>query len=129
MIMNEILLIDDNFVDNYINEMIVTNEKIATTITVMLSPIEALEYLENKKDRFPELIFLDIKMPKMDGFDFLKKFSKLSGLEKGKCNVVMLSSSQNVKDIDAAKNNPFVLEYLMKPLDSSKLNNVLKMIS
>lgn len=128
MTVNEILLIDDNYIDNYINKKIVAKEKIADTISVMLSPIEALDYLANKKDKYPELILLDIKMPQMDGFEFLSEFSKLPEEQKSKCRIIMLSSSHNVLDIEAAKKNPHVMEYLIKPLDASKLNAVLKLL-
>lgn len=126
--MNEILLIDDNYIDNYINKKIVTKENIADTISVMLSPIEALDYLANKKDKYPELILLDIKMPQMDGFEFLSEFSKLPEEQKSKCRIIMLSSSHNMQDIEAAKKNPHVVEYLIKPLDASKLNAVIKLL-
>ncbi len=128
MTVNEILLIDDNNIDNFINKKILTREKIAETITVKLSPHEALEYLASKTDRFPELIFLDIKMPQMDGFEFLGAFEKLSEEQKEKCRIIMLSSSHNMEDIETAKKNPYVLEYLIKPLDSRKLNALLELI-
>ena len=128
MTVNEILLIDDNYIDNFINKTILTREKIAETITVKLSPIEALDYLTNKTDPFPELIFLDIKMPQMDGFEFLEAFENLSEKQKEKCRIIMLSSSNNMEDIETAKKNPYVLEYLIKPLDSSKLNALLELI-
>ncbi|MEB8329054.1 response regulator [Flavobacteriaceae bacterium KMM 6897] len=126
--MNEILLIDDNYIDNFINKKIVAKENIADTITVMLSPIEALDYLANKKDRFPDLILLDIKMPQMDGFEFLIEFSKFPEFKKANCSIVMLSSSQNIMDIATAKKNPHVIDYLIKPLDPSKLNDLLKLL-
>ncbi|MEJ1221845.1 response regulator [Sediminicola sp. 1XM1-17] len=130
MALKEILLIDDNYIDNYINKRIVTSEKIAEHITVKLSPVEALEYLGSKMDTLPELIFLDIKMPEMDGFEFLKELSKLCPLphQQAKCNIIMLSSSINRKDIDAAKKNPLVKDFLTKPLDPFKLNAVMKLL-
>ncbi len=128
MTVNEILLIDDNYIDNFINKTIVAKENITEEITVMLSPLEALNYLKNKNRGFPELIFLDIKMPEMDGFEFLTEFEKLSDQQKAKCNIIMLSSSHNIQDIETAKKNPHVLEYLIKPLDPSKLNAILKLM-
>lgn len=129
MTINEILLIDDNYVDNFINKKIISKEKITETITEKLSPIEALEYLEFKKNILPELIFLDIKMPQMDGFEFIDEFSKFSNFQHAKRRIVMLTSSYNTVDIEAAKNNPHVLEYVIKPLDQSKLNAVLKLLA
>jgi response regulator of citrate/malate metabolism len=64
----------------------------------------------------------------MDGFEFLGAFEKLSEEQKEKCRIIMLSSSHNMEDIETAKKNPYVLEYLIKPLDSSKLNALLELI-
>ncbi len=128
MPLKEILLIDDNSIDNYINKRIVTSENIADNVTVKISPVEALEYLGGKINELPELIFLDIKMPEMDGFEFLSEFSKLPPHQKAKCNIIMLSSSINTRDIEAARNNAYVKDYLTKPLDALKLNTLLKQL-
>ena len=68
-------------------------------------------------------------MPQLDGFEFLVAFERMSEEQKEKCSIIMLSSFLNVEDIESAEKNPYVLEYVIKLLDSSKLNNVLKMIS
>ena len=84
MTIKEILLIDDNDIDNYINKLIVAKEKVVEKITIKNSPIDALQYLRSKEGEFPELIFLDIKMPEMDGFGFLDEFFKVYGAQKRK---------------------------------------------
>ena len=56
------------------------------------------------------------------------EFSKFTDIKKEKCNIVMLSSSNNGSDITAAKNNPYVIEFLIKPLNSSALSDVLKLV-
>lgn len=125
MKLKQIMLIDDNYIDNYIAKKVIENENVVENITVQESPLEALEYLKNKENAFPELIFLDIKMPIMNGFEFLEEFAKLSNHEKSTCHIVILSSSNNFMDIEAAENNPFVLKYLSKPLTSANLINSL----
>ncbi|MET6990654.1 response regulator [Sediminicola arcticus] len=82
MAVNEILLIDDNYIDNFINKIIVAKENITKNVTVMLFSLEALDYLKNKRRGVPELIFLDIKMAEMDGFEFLDEFEKLLDEQK-----------------------------------------------
>lgn len=119
-------MIDDNEIDNFINKSVVANEQIAEMITVKSSPIDALHYLDNKESNFPELILLDIKMPVMSGFEFLDEFSKFTEDKKKQCVIVMLSSSHNNTDIEAAKENIHVKEFLVKPLNNIKLNEVLK---
>lgn len=128
MTIKEILLIDDNDIDNYINKLIVAKEKVVEKITIKNSPIDALQYLRTKEGEFPELIFLDIKMPEMDGFGFLDEFSKFTEVKKEKCSIVMLSSSCNNSDLEAAKKNPYLIKFLIKPLNNSKLSEVLKLL-
>ena len=124
MKLKEIMLIDDNSIDNYIAKIVTEKENIAETITVKSSAIEALDYLKNKEGDFPELIFLDIKMPIMDGFGFLQEFSKFSVDKKADCAIVMLSSSISKMDMDVAENNQHVIDYLSKPINKDKLTKV-----
>lgn len=128
MAIKKILLIDDNDIDNYINKKVIAKEYVATEIIVKNSPIDALHYLSTKEGDFPELILLDIKMPEMDGFEFLEEFSKFHTDKKEKCSIIMLTSSHNGGDIEAAKNNPYVIEFLTKPLNNTKLSKVLKLV-
>jgi response regulator of citrate/malate metabolism len=125
----EILLIDDNDIDNFINKRVVAIEKVAEIITIKNSPIDALHYLRTKEEKFPELIFLDIKMPVMDGFGFLEEFSKFAIDKIENCAIVMLSSSYNSVDIKASERHTYVIKFLIKPLNNTKLREVMKLLS
>jgi CheY-like chemotaxis protein len=125
MKLKEIMLVDDNSIDNYVSKIVTEKENIAETITVKSSAIEALDYLKAQAGNFPELIFLDIKMPIMDGFEFLLEFSKFTVDKKANCAIVMLSSSISNADMEAASNDEHVIDYLSKPLSKDKLNKVL----
>lgn len=128
MKLKEIMLVDDNTIDNYVSKIVTEKENIAATITVKSSAIEALEYLKTKADNFPELIFLDIKMPIMDGFGFLLEFSKFTVDKKANCAIIMLSSSISHEDMEAARNDQHVIDYLSKPLNKDKLTKVLDIL-
>lgn len=122
------MLVDDNSIDNYVSKIVTEKENIAETITVKSSAIEALDYLKAKAGNFPELIFLDIKMPIMDGFEFLIEFSKFTVDKKANCAIVMLSSSISNADMEAASNDQHVIDYLSKPLSKEKLTKVLDIL-
>jgi CheY-like chemotaxis protein len=74
--------------------------------------------------KLPDLIFLDINMPIVDGFVFLYEFEKFSSLLKNKCKVIILSSSDNKRDIDKIVNNDHVIKFITKPLTEKALNEI-----
>jgi CheY-like chemotaxis protein len=114
-----ILLIDDNEIDNYITKQLLTRQQIAEAITTQSSATEALSFLGELQytgQEFPGIIFLDIRMPEMDGFGFLEHFAKFPEQFKSQCSIIMLTSSQNPDDIARARSNPHVKEYLQKPI-------------
>lgn len=102
---------------------------LAGKISVVGSAVEALEFLntlKNNSEEFPDLIFLDINMPVMDGFGFLEEFSKFPVAVTGQCVVVMLTSSSDPKDENRAFQYPVVKRYLNKPLNRTMLDEVFK---
>jgi len=124
-----ILLIDDNDIDNFITHHIIAKAEIAEKITIKNSAIEALEYLRTIKDdydQFPDLIFLDVAMPLMDGFGFLNEVIKFPKIIENQCFVAMLTSSNNQSDIDRAMQYPVVKKYFNKPLKIEMLDGFKK---
>lgn len=122
-----VLLIDDNEIDNYVSKHVVSHSKMAEKISVKGSAIEALEYLEKVKgnaDEFPDFIFLDIRMPQMDGFGFLDEFIKFPEVIHNQCSLAILTSSSDQGDINRAMQYPVVKKYLTKPLSIEKLESL-----
>ena len=108
------LLIDDNPLDNFINTKIIHRANFASEILAIERPEEALELLRNGKFR-PDVIFLDIRMPVMDGFDFLDEYEKLE-IDRDNTKIIMLTSSINPGDLERAKRYKHVSKYITKTL-------------
>ncbi len=131
--LNAVMLIDDNEIDNLINLKMVESIDMAYNIFVHSGAKSALEYLRNIEKikegatKFlPELIFLDIDMPIMDGFQFIDEFEKLSDETKEYCKIIMLTSSLDPKDISKSKKNVYILTYLNKPLTQESLRKFIE---
>lgn len=127
-----VMIVDDNDTDNFISKRIIEITRFAKEVEIKSSGKSALEYLEENKDnaeRLPNLIFLDINMPIVDGFVFLYEFEKFAEDLKDRCKVVILSSSDNKRDIDKIVNNDHVIKFVTKPLTESALNELRAQVS
>lgn len=117
-----VMLIDDNEIDNLINQKMVEAASITDHIFIHTGARSAIEFLRNIEKLetadqvLPDVIFLDIDMPLMDGFQFLDEFEKLMTTTKKKCRIVMLTSSINPQDVNRSKKYSNVKLYLNKPL-------------
>lgn len=123
----KVMVVDDAEIDRFLAKKVLTKHAFAKEVLPLDSATNALNYLsENQENReaLPDLIFLDINMPKMNGFDFLEEYKKLPEAVKKKCIIVMLSSSLLPEDRELAMNNPYVCQFLNKPLTGDKLKDV-----
>lgn len=84
--------------------------------------LNAITEMIAKKESLPEIIFLDINMPVMDGWDFLEEFETLSGTEN--VTIYVLSSSVDPADAERARSYPHVKDYITKPLNREKLKEL-----
>lgn len=117
------LLIDDNYIDNMINRKIIENELFAKKVIVKESAEEALEELKNEIYK-PDVIFLDVRMPQMNAFEFLKEYEKLKLNIENSPMIYILSSSLDPFDHRKVMESRFVTQFLHKPLTHQKLEEI-----
>ncbi len=124
--LNCILLVDDDHEDSFYHQMVIKKMNITENIAVAENGLEALAFLKKENPLVPELIFLDINMPKMNGWEFLEQYKHLDAQRKAKITIVMLTTSANPDDIRKAREMEDVTGYKTKPLSVEILNDILE---
>jgi CheY-like chemotaxis protein len=122
-----IMLIDDNKIDNFVSLRLIEKTLPGCRFIVATTAQEGLKMLDSQKDELesiPDIIFLDINMPALNGFDFLSRYEKLSEYITNKCKIVVLTSSEKDEDMSDMMKNKFVIQYISKPLTEEALLKV-----
>jgi CheY-like chemotaxis protein len=131
MKINTVCIIDDDPIFVYGTKVILnSNGKFCTNISVFENGQEALDDLGKiikSGEELPEVIFLDLNMPVMDGWGFLDEFCKIPDIEN-KTRVYILSSSIFSGDIEKSREYTIVKDFISKPLTDLKFENLLKEI-
>ncbi|RYG19646.1 MAG: response regulator [Chitinophagaceae bacterium] len=121
---NKVMIVDDNPIDQLITEYILKLNHKKCDIIVMTSAHEALNYLalhENSPEFLPSLIFLDLDMPVMNGFDFLQRFKEYADQVKEGCRIVVVTASETKADIERMQADAHVIKLIAKPLHRHSL--------
>lgn len=126
-----VMLIDDCEIDNYVNEIIIKRAGFAENVYKHSGALGSLEFLKNIEmlnytaiNLLPSVLFLDINMPMLDGFQFLDEFNNFPKLLNKEIKIVILSSSSNPSDVKRASQYKQVVKFLRKPLTKEALNNI-----
>lgn len=127
---NCILLVDDSPSTNFFNKKMVEISNIANEVHEAYNGLEALDYIFQKgkfkdpKLPKPNIIFLDINMPLMDGFEFLEQYIKIPQEKRAEMIIVFLTTSNWSKDKSKAFDSSIVYDYIEKPLQKDYLFSI-----
>jgi two-component system, NarL family, nitrate/nitrite response regulator NarL len=126
---NTTVLIDDSDIDLFIQKRFLEVYQFSKTLTSYRSAEEALEKLNSAKGEVaPDVIFLDLNMPNVDGFGFLEGFNSLPQSIKDKSKIVVLTSSNSQKDRAQAFSHQNVVHFVTKPLKQADIEELKKIV-
>jgi CheY-like chemotaxis protein len=126
--LNCVLLVDDDSDCNFFHQRLLKKMKCVEQIYIVNDGVEALNYLKSnidKKSPQPDIIFLDINMPRMNGWEFLDEYKNLDNEIKATIVLVMLTTSLNPDDKERAKHYSDVRGFSNKYLDEASLKKII----
>jgi CheY-like chemotaxis protein len=123
----KVIIIDDDLLEHYMYSRVIVNNNFSDKIVAFSLASEALTYLEEnqKISDLPQIIFLDLYMPHLSGFEFLEAYDKLPLAVKEKSKVFILSSTIENQDITKVCNDPNVVSFQKKPLTKEFLDQII----
>ncbi|RSK39569.1 response regulator [Hymenobacter perfusus] len=123
------LLVDDDDTTNYLNQRLLQRMAVTDTVLVAGNGQEALDLLHTHCEQAasptcPTLILLDMKMPRMNGFEFLRAYARRPPLQNPAVVIIMLTTSLNAQDVARMQDLP-IAGFLTKPLTRDKIEHIL----
>lgn len=123
-----VMIIDDNAIDLYVCSRMTIKNNFGKRVLEYSVATEALHYLQDNQDNFlelPQIIFVDIYMPLMSGFEFMKEYDKLPPALKNHCKVYIISSTIDNEDIVKSHSDKNVFSFQVKPITKDFLDRII----
>ena len=118
------LLIDDDPINNLLCSSIIERVLPQAEIVKFTEPEKGLDYIKGLANNTPSaktILYLDINMPGMNGWEFMEAFETLDKNTREQIVIYILSSSIDPRDIEKAKNNSYIVDYFVKPLKKENI--------
>ena len=120
-----VLLIDDDQISNFINSKVLSRAGIVKELHTAMNGKDALDQINKSHIKWlPDVIFVDLNMPVMDGFQFIEAFSKLDHSKTDNVKIIIVTSSEDPEDMKRARSLG-VKDYLVKPMKEADILRIL----
>jgi len=126
---NTLAIIDDDDIYQYGVKKTLSKAQLVERIVTFSDGQEALDFFAanlDNPDELPDLVFLDLNMPIIDGWQFLEHYSKLRDKINKKITIFVTSSSRNPDDLMRAKNIDEVCDYIVKPFTLERFREIIE---
>lgn len=123
------VVVDDDSANNLICRIGLQYRFKTCVVMSFTDPLLGLEHIKEccASDEHKRItLFLDLNMPRMNGWEFLDEFAQLERDQRAKVRIYILSSTIHASDIERAELNPYVEQFLSKPLDKKKISTLFK---
>ncbi|CAM4122813.1 Response regulator receiver domain-containing protein [Pedobacter westerhofensis] len=126
--MKKVYLIDDDDIYVFLTKKTILKVRQDVEVEVFSDGLKAITHLkavQHQPELLPDVIFLDLNMPVMDGWDFLKEYQKLAPAFVKTNELYIVSSSISPHEMERSKSIPAVSEFIIKPLVKEKFLEIL----